>query len=147
MSWLFIKHLSVFFFLFLFFPVLPLSAAGCLQTLPLSTTSCWGGEVVAGATMLYTTARESTHPPKQLRARSRGRMKTVILSAPVCTTPCRGVELVTRATMLYTTIVWDGCDVVCFMSDVPKTRLDEEAGPTDKESSLTGSRNKKAFVS
>ncbi|MPC41295.1 hypothetical protein E2C01_034883 [Portunus trituberculatus] len=36
----------------------------------MSTTPYWGGEVVARATMLYTTVRESTHPPQKLRALS-----------------------------------------------------------------------------
>ncbi|MPC35446.1 hypothetical protein E2C01_028869 [Portunus trituberculatus] len=61
-----------------------LSAPGCLQTVPVSTTPCRGGEVVTGATMLYVTVRESTHPPQQLRAQSRGHMKTVIMSSVVC---------------------------------------------------------------
>ncbi|MPC86184.1 hypothetical protein E2C01_081000 [Portunus trituberculatus] len=72
--------MCLFLISFLFkFPALPLSAAGCLQTVPVSTTSYWGGEVVTGATMLYTT------------------------TAPVYTTPCRGGEVVTGATMLYMT--------------------------------------------
>ncbi|MPC64830.1 hypothetical protein E2C01_058952 [Portunus trituberculatus] len=56
----------------------------CLQTVPMSTTLYRGGEVVTGPTMLYTTVRESTHPPQQLMAQSRGRMKTVIVSFVVC---------------------------------------------------------------
>ncbi|MPC56797.1 hypothetical protein E2C01_050764 [Portunus trituberculatus] len=97
--------------------------------------------------MLCTTARESTHPPQQLRAQSRGRMKTV-MTAPVYITPCRGGEVVTGATMLYTTvreatyppqqlraqsrgeskpsmclIMWGWCDDVCFMSYVSKVSI------------------------
>ncbi|MPC23855.1 hypothetical protein E2C01_016922 [Portunus trituberculatus] len=61
------------------FPAFLISAAGCLQTVLVSTTSYRRGEVVTVAILLYTTVREATHILLQLRAQSRERMKTVIM--------------------------------------------------------------------